>query len=261
MVDLTKVINGETFIISDTHFGHSRVLMFEPIRLEYLSDYNSDVISECQELLELLSTIPSDEHRNNNRITELCDFLIPFHDKMLAEKWNYTVGVNDTVFCLGDFAFRGIEEHTKALNGNKILLRGNHDQKNAKTYMEAGWKTVIESTQMNLNGRLFEMIPKNDIYWNGFLTEINGFKILFSHYPIYNQSNGWDLKKYGNITDMLEDVFESYGGEINIAGHTHTKLSGFEHGINVSIEHCTSLTPMKISEVLENNGYNKIRLN
>lgn len=256
MVDLAKVINEKTFVISDTHLGHHKVLFFEPIRVEYLADYNTDVIAECQELLHLLATIPEDEHRKHPKINELGKFLIPFHDDMLIEKWNAVVGPNDNILCLGDFAFRGIEEHTQRLNGNKILLRGNHDLKSARTYVEAGWKTVIESTQMNLNGRLFEMIPKTDKYWNGFLTHINGWRILFSHYPIFN-SNEWDLKKYGNITDMLEDVFESYGGEINIAGHTHTKLSDFDHGINVSIEHCTSLTPMRIGDVLKNNGYDE----
>ena len=254
MVDLAKVINENTFVISDTHFGHAKVLQFEPIRVEYLSDYNSDVSSECNELLELLEIIPVDEHRTHDRINHLCKYLIEFHDSMLIEKWNNVVGANDTVLCLGDFAFKGIEEYTQALNGNKILLRGNHDLKSARTYIQAGWKSVIESVQLNLNGRLFEMSPKTDIYWNGFLTRINGWRILFSHYPIYN-NNEWDLKKYGNITDMLEDVFESYGGEINFAGHTHSKLSNFENGINVSIEHCTSLTPMKIGDVLEMNGY------
>jgi len=254
MIDLAKVINVDTFVISDLHMGHFRVLFFEPIRVEYLADYNTDVIAECQELLQLLNTIPDDDQRNHPKINELGKLLIPYHDEMITEKWNSVVKPNDTVLCLGDFAFRGIEEHTKTLNGNKILLRGNHDLKSARTYIEAGWKSVIESVQMNLNGKLFEMIPKTDKYWNGFFTDINGWRILFSHYPIYN-NNEWDLKKYGNITDMLEDVFESYGGEINIAGHTHTKLSEFDDGINVSIEHCTSLMPMKIGDLLENNGY------
>lgn len=256
MVDLAKVINENTFVISDSHFGHHKVQFFEPIRVEYLADYNTDVATECHELLGLLETVPSDEHRDHERINELGKYLITFHDEMLYEKWNETVGENDNVLCLGDFAFRDIEEHTQKLNGNKILLRGNHDLKSARHYIECGWKSVIESVQVILNKRMFEMQPRTDRYWNGLFTEINGYKILFSHYPIYN-NNEWDVKKYGQITDMLEDVFNGYDGEINIAGHTHTKLSDFEHGINVSIEHCTGLRPMRIGELLENKGYGK----
>lgn len=249
MVDLAKVINKKTFIISDTHFGHFRVLFFEPIRVEYLADYNTDVVAECQELLQLLKTIPSDEHRDHKRINELGKFLIPFHDQMLYEKWNNVVGPNDTVLHLGDFAFRGIEEHTKKLNGNKILLRGNHDLKNGRTYTEVGWKDVIESVKIVVGDNTFEKTPRTDRYWNGLFLGIDDDTILFSHYPIYN-NNEWDVKKYGNITDMLTEIYEDIGGTLNIHGHTHTLLSDGECCINVSIEHCESLTPMRIEDVI-----------
>lgn len=250
MVDLTKVINEHTFVISDLHLGHFRVLAFESIRVEYLADYNSDVIEECQELLDLLATVPIDEQRDHQRITELCKYLIDFHDDMIIEKWNDTIDDTDTVLCLGDLAFRDIEKYTSKLNGNKILLRGNHDLKSSRHYIDCGWKSVIESVMINLDGRLFEMIPKVDMYWNGFFTEILGKRILFSHYPIQN-SNQWDVKKYGHITDMLEDVYNSFNGDTCIHGHTHTKLSDGIMCMNVSIEHCTSLSPMTIKEVLE----------
>lgn len=256
MIDLFKVINEDTFIISDTHFGHSRVLQFEPVRVEYLADYNTDVTGKCHELLNLLETIPKDEHRQNTDIGNLCKDLIIFHDQMLVEKWNSVVGEKDTVLHGGDFAFRGIEEHTQNLNGRKILLRGNHDLKSGRHYVECGWKEVIETVKMNISEKMFEMVPSPDKYWNGLLTSINGWKILFSHYPIYN-NNEWDVKKYGHITDMLQDVYEGFGGEINIHGHVHSNNSIFSNAINVSTERCTSLTPIKLSELLENNGYGK----
>jgi calcineurin-like phosphoesterase family protein len=250
MVDLSKVINENTFVISDSHFGHFRVLFFEPIRVEYLADYNTDVVVECNELLDLLKTIPEDEHRDHPRINELGKFLIPFHDKMLYEKWNTVVGPNDTVLHLGDFAFRGIEEHTQKLNGNKILLRGNHDLKNGRTYTEAGWKDVIESVKIVVGTSTFEKTPRIDRYWNGLFMGIGEDTVLFSHYPIYNNCE-WDVKKYGPITDMLTEIYEDIGGTLNIHGHTHTKLSDGDCCINVSIEHCTALTPMRIGDVIK----------
>lgn len=253
MVNLAEVINENTFVISDTHFGHFRVLFFEPIRVEYLADYNTDVVAECEELLGLIETIPEDEHRNHPRINELGKFLIPFHDTMIVEKWNAVIGPNDTVLHLGDFAFRGIEEWTKKLNGNKILLRGNHDLKNGRTYIEAGWKDVIESVKIVIGDSVFEKTPRIDKYWNGLFIAINdddgGKSILFSHYPI-NNHNEWDMKKYGPITDMLQTIYEDIGGDLNIHGHTHTKLSDGEMCINTSIEHCPNLSPIKIGELL-----------
>jgi len=249
MIDLSTTINDDNWIISDTHFGHWRVLIFEPIRLEYLLDYNTDIISESTELLSLINSIPIDEQRNNERMTKLAKFLIPYHDEMLVEKWNNNIGVNDTVLHLGDFAFRGIDEITKRLNGNKILIRGNHDLKNARTYIEAGWKDVIENIKIVIGNNTFDLTPKIDRYWNGLFIEIDNKTVLFSHYPIFN-NNEWDVKKYGKITDLLEEIFTDVSGEINIHGHTHTKNSIFSNSINVSLEHCTSLSPIKISSLL-----------
>ncbi|RLC45598.1 MAG: hypothetical protein DRH57_07665, partial [Candidatus Cloacimonadota bacterium] len=71
MIDLAKIINKDTFIVSDTHFGHAKVLTFEPVRVEYLADYNTDVVIEAERLLELLQTIPSDDHRGHKEIQDL----------------------------------------------------------------------------------------------------------------------------------------------------------------------------------------------
>jgi calcineurin-like phosphoesterase family protein len=253
LINLAKIINNETFIVSDTHFGHSKVLAFEPVRVEYLADYNTDIVVEAEQLISLLQTVPSDEHRQHEKIQELCKFLIPFHDDMLVEKWNMAIGHDDNVLHLGDFAFKGIAEITPRLNGNKILLRGNHDLKSARTYIEAGFKDVIESVKIVKGNNTFEKIPKTDKFWNAVVTNIqidNYFvKIMFSHYPPFN-NNEWDVKKYGPITDMLEEIYNDFGCEISIAGHTHSENSIFKDSINMSIEHCTSLTPMRLGEVI-----------
>ena len=162
MIDLTSVINENTFIISDTHFGHQNILQYEPVRVEYLSDYNSDVADLCQHLLDLFDSIPREDRRTNKEVINLCKELIPYHDEMLIEKWNSAVGENDTVFHLGDFGFRDIETYTSKLNGKKIILRGNHDMKSGRTYTDGGWKEMIESVKMNMNGNMFEMVPNVD---------------------------------------------------------------------------------------------------
>jgi calcineurin-like phosphoesterase family protein len=254
MVNLSKTINENTFIISDTHLSHYRVLQFEPIRVNFLSDYNNRVSAECKELLKLYETISTEDRRNSDAVNTLCKHLILFHDQMIYEKWNSVVTENDTVLHLGDFTFSGIIENTRELNGKKILLRGNHDLKSKYTYIDAGWADVIESFVIVIGGEMFEMLLSPDKYWNGLITDINGQKILFSHYPIKN-SIIWDIKKYGPITDLLEKIYETVGCQVNIHGHTHSKKSVYDKSINVSMETILGMQPIRIGELLELNGY------
>jgi calcineurin-like phosphoesterase family protein len=53
-------------------------------------------------------------------------------DKTLIANWNARVRPRDTVYHLGDFAFkasRQIEDYRRKLNGKIHLIRGNHDSK------------------------------------------------------------------------------------------------------------------------------------
>ena len=51
--------------------------------------------------------------------------------KYIKEKWNRKITNGDTVYILGDVALRGINTKLIALvaklKGNKILIKGNHD--------------------------------------------------------------------------------------------------------------------------------------
>ena len=53
-------------------------------------------------------------------------------DEVMIERWNSVVKKNDTVYHLGDFAFRGApaNNYKKKLSGNIICLQGNHDDQN-----------------------------------------------------------------------------------------------------------------------------------
>lgn len=56
---------------------------------------------------------------------------IRLHDAMLVEAWNARVGPDDDVWHLGDFAYglnrSRLREVFDRLNGNKRLVKGNHD--------------------------------------------------------------------------------------------------------------------------------------
>jgi calcineurin-like phosphoesterase family protein len=79
-------------------------------------------------------------------------------DETLIQNWNSTVGRNDAVYHLGDFAWDRGRRWQNALNGNISLLQGNHD-------------------------------PVN---WGVNYLEVKGFgpKLVLMHYPI-EEWNGW----------------------------------------------------------------------
>lgn len=81
------------FITSDLHFFHKNILRFSP------------------------------DTRPWQSVEEM-------HEAIIAE-WNSMVGINDVVFHLGDFSFKGLEFTQKILdrlNGTIVFVMGNHDK-------------------------------------------------------------------------------------------------------------------------------------
>ena len=78
----------------------------------------------------------SDMHLGHANIIEFTDR--PFKDiedmnSKLIANWNARVKPNDTIFHLGDFCFHSglsANSYLKKLNGNVILIKGNHDGNN-----------------------------------------------------------------------------------------------------------------------------------
>lgn len=83
------------FLVSDTHFGHAGVCRF----------------------------------MRNDGVTKLRPWDDPAEmDEAMIEKWNERVRPNDKVYHLGDVVINRRAMSTLArLNGDKVLIRGNHD--------------------------------------------------------------------------------------------------------------------------------------
>ena len=81
-------------------------------------------------------------------------------DEALIANWNRVVGPRDTVYHLGDFAFRGApgEEYAMKLNGKIVRLQGNHDPH--------GWGADMHTVKSH------------------------GTKAILCHYPI-EEWDGW----------------------------------------------------------------------
>lgn len=140
------------FYISDIHFGHERAIEFDK--------------------------------RPFATVEEM--------DRMLIELWNARVQPEDSVYILGDFAFRNKrpeEWYLRQLKGKKHLVIGNHDGKLLKN-----------ETAMSCFETAEKMMQISD----------NGNQICLCHFPLA-EWNGyyrgtWHI--YGHIHDAKKETYE-----------------------------------------------------
>lgn len=126
------------FMISDTHFGHKNIIKY------------------CNRPFETVEEM----------------------DKTMIKNWNSVVTNKDTVIHLGDVALCGKERFKQIisqLNGNKILIKGNHDQWTDEFYRESG----------------FQYVSRFPIVWNDFF--------LLSHAPLQLSETTPYFNCYGHV--------------------------------------------------------------
>lgn len=144
-----------TWITSDLHFGHTNIMKFCP---QARARFRNDV-----------------DYMNEEMINE----------------WNHTVSDGDLVYILGDVAFLPSADAVKImkrLNGDKILIEGNHDRK-------------------LLNDPVFRSCFKEVHQYLGIT--YNKHRICMFHYPIAE----WD---------------QMHRGALHFHGHLHGGVSGLE---------------------------------
>ncbi len=135
------------WFISDTHFGHKNVI-----------EYSKRPFKSVKQM----------------------------DDTMIA-RWNRNVKENDDVFMLGDFGLAGtgyLTDVLHSLNGNKILIRGNHDGSPDKM-KRIGFEAVVEEAM---------------IY-------IDGYEVRLSHYP--NPFENEMLRLHGHIHELGKPFFDN----------------------------------------------------
>jgi calcineurin-like phosphoesterase family protein len=178
------------FVTSDTHFGHSNIIGYE----------------HRDEKMGIAGGVMT-------------------HDEQLINNWNRVVGRNDLVLILGDFSFHKAEptmEILKKLNGDKVLIEGNHD--------------CIYLENKKFDKTLFKAI------YDYKETTYRGTKIVLMHYPIQ------DFKHSNKDTNPY----------IHLFGHIHSaKITIPRHSYNVGVD-VNNFTPIKIEYAIEkalgNNG-------
>ena len=106
------------YIIADEHYGHSNILAFR----------------DPQDRLQ----------RTFNTVTEMREYMIKKHNSVVQK--------GDVTFHLGDFYFgtnwRDVQYILSRLNGDHVLILGNHDHLRVFDYVEAGFHSVHTSFTM-----------------------------------------------------------------------------------------------------------------
>ena len=191
------------FFTADTHFGHKNII-----------DYDQRPFSSVEEM-----------------------------DNAIISNWNRVVKEGDTVYHLGDFAFKTPEKYIKRLNGNIILIRGNHDNFTKKKESE-----------------LF--VSVHDI---SVLKPKEGQRIVLCHYPLrswqYMQFGSYHL--HGHTHGTIEPLYNTLDVgimESNFAPVSlediqllmdlceDLKLPDFNHFVNLPIFTCGKGIPSCIQE-------------
>ncbi len=117
-----KKNDGRVFVTSDTHFGHTKILDYEP---------DSRPFATVEEMNE-----------------------------KIIENWNSVVSDEDTIYILGDM-FMGsvdiIDEIMPRLRGEKILVRGNHDSNARVAKMEKYCTAVYSIYNLKYRDKFFVM--------------------------------------------------------------------------------------------------------
>ena len=87
-------------------------------------------------------------------------------DAALINRWNETIGREDEVWHLGDFARRAedVPGLLNRLNGRKHLLRGNNDPE--ATLSASGWTTVGDYVELDIEGKQLVLCHYPFRSWN-----------------------------------------------------------------------------------------------
>lgn len=137
-------------------------------------------------------------------------------NQTMIDNWNSIVSDEDTVYHLGDFAYKCSKQEAEKiwwqLNGHKHLIKGNHDHEDIEL-----WESI------------------SDIKDISFIND-KGIKqeIILCHYPIYSWKN------------MIH-------GSWHLHGHTHGSMQDNNIGVkryDVSVE-VNNYTPISLEQVKE----------
>lgn len=155
----------------------------------------------------------SDSHYGHSNIIWMCKRPYTNVEEMnrkLIENWNNVVKPDDLVFHLGDFAFggqplwRSIREQ---LNGNIILIKGNHDDRNLKNGCKVLFDGVYDQVKFYIENRCIYLNHYPFLCYGGsYRSEEDAVFQLFGHVHSGPNSTGLDNDRLKMLFPYQYDV-------------------------------------------------------
>lgn len=163
----------------------------------------------------------ADLHLGFPRILKAC--VRPFAsveemDEVLIRNWNETVGDQDTVYIVGDFAEHNGKapmQYLKRLHGHKHFLFGNHDAGMADR------ERLLDCCES-----VSDLLEIED----------GGEHILLCHYPIIHERSGWMI----------------HGHTHNRKDHSYQLLKELPKVLNAGVD-INGFRPVTLTQLIENN--------
>lgn len=169
----------------------------------------------------------SDLHFGHEKIIKACRRPFSSVEEMngkLVENWNATVGAQDEVYILGDFALRlempAIHEILEQLNGRKHLIFGNHDHEIARH------RYFFRDVFASMRDLYLMRLPSYDK------------RLILCHYPMMFWCGDYDPKfvhLYGHIHNNAHDI--AWASHLRNAYNVGVDVNGYR--------------PVSIDEILE----------
>ena len=155
--------------------------------------------------------VTSDLHLGHANIIKMCNR--PFKnveemDNSIIDNWNKVVGGSDIVYVVGDFAFKGrnAEYYLDKLNGNIILIKGNHD----KYIRHNKIKAIYDYKEIEVDGVKYILSHYPMISWNG---QYRNSIHLYGH--VHSSGKDWEFPKVPNAYSVCCEFHNYTPIEIN----------------------------------------------
>lgn len=193
--------------------------------------------------------LTSDSHFFHDNIRKFCNR--PFSsleemDKVMIENWNKVVPQDGLVFHLGDFAWGGYQAWKKVreqLNGDIILIKGNHDRKNgcqSQQQYDELFKHTAQQMFIEIEGRKLYLNHLPFLCYDGVYRDKEGLAFqAFGHIHLSNVAARNTGKDYPRCFDMLFPTQYDVGVDFN----DFTPISWYElnHKILTQLENNSNL--------------------
>lgn len=177
-------------------------------------------------------------------IGEFTSFRKPGYEERFLDAWDQIVKKDDTIYLLGDLAFARQSYwlgRISEMPGDKILVKGNHDQNRDKWYEKFGFAEVHPFGEYILL-KLWLGKNENDEAYYG--------NVMLTHVPAFvGVGTSYD-SRYQPMMARFEKWFNRSSCILNIHGHTHGKAQEKHNTFDATLD-VIGEAPIRFDQILD----------